>query len=132
MNGELILIADDDEQLRNLITRILRGAQFDVIAAQNGIEAVNIFSKFQSRIHLVLLDVFMPKMGGIETYVTLRQIRPNVNVIFITGSGEMTEAWKNLGKGAYDFIQKPFEAKILLAKVREILSSQGSKLNQPE
>jgi PAS domain S-box-containing protein len=118
---ETILIAEDDPDLRNLIRITLESFGYEVIAAQDGEEAIAQFRENRDRISLVLLDVIMPKQNGKEVAEAILKDRPGIKILFT--SGYTMNIFKNdeLTAAGFDFIHKPFQSKNLLFKVREIL-----------
>ena len=82
---ETILMAEDDPLVRAALVRTLREAGYKVLAAANGEEAVALFSDNSGQIALVLLDMIMPRMGGREAHERIRQIDPDVPVVYCTG-----------------------------------------------
>ena len=109
-----ILIAEDEIDIQNLIKLTLEEAGYTVFAANDGLEALTIFSK--QPITLAILDVMMPKLDGFNL---LRKIREtsNIPVIFLTARGEDIYKVMGLGVGADDYIVKPFGASELIARV---------------
>jgi len=113
-----ILLVDDEEMIRKVGTRMLDGSGFDVLIAKNGKEALELFNK--KKVDLVLLDLIMPEMGGDETYHKLKDLDPDVKVIFTSGYGQYDRPeFENLGQAV--FIQKPFQTEVLLKKIKDIL-----------
>lgn len=120
---ETILIVDDEEHVRTLVSDILRGAGYNVITASDGLEAVETFTKQKNRIDAVILDMIMPRLGGKETYEKLRKIRPDVRVLLSSGYSENGTAREILERGALGFLQKPYRSQELLKKLRHILDT---------
>jgi len=118
---ETILIAEDDPDLRTLIRITLESFGYEVIVAQDGEEAIAQFRENRERIGLVQLDVIMPKQNGKEVAEAIRKDRPGTKILFT--SGYTMNIFKNdeLTAAGFDFIHKPFQSKIFLLKVREIL-----------
>jgi two-component system cell cycle sensor histidine kinase/response regulator CckA len=119
-NG-MVLLADDEETIRNLGRRMLQRAGFDVLLAEDGREAVAKFQANQNSVCLVILDLTMPHLDGEACYRELRQIQPEVKVILSSGYNEQDVVNRFAGKGLAGFIQKPYTSEELLAKVREAL-----------
>lgn len=118
---EIILIAEDDPDLRTLIRITLESFGYEVISARDGEEAIAQFMGNRERISLVLLDVIMPKQNGKEVAAAMRKVRPGIKILFT--SGYTMNIFKNdeLAAAGFDFIHKPFQSKNLLLKVRELL-----------
>ncbi len=113
-----ILVCDDEKDIVKAITIYLSAEGYNVMEANNGIEALEVFEK--NEIHLVLLDVMMPKMDGIATLHHIRQMS-NVPVIFLTAKSEDTDKILGLNVGADDYVTKPFNPAELIARVRSLL-----------
>jgi PAS domain S-box-containing protein len=119
-----ILLAEDEPAVRSLTKLVLEGSGYSVLVAKNGREAVDIFQQHASEIALVLLDMTMPVMGGKEAFLLIREIRPGVPVIVLTGYSEDVTR-EDLGAGtSAGFIQKPFSAEKLVAEIRASLKNQ--------
>jgi len=127
---ETILIVDDENDVIDTASVMLRTLGYKVITACNGLEAINVYKKYKDRIDLVLLDIIMPKMAGKETYLELKKINPNVIVILSSGYSQDNRAIEILKEGALKFIQKPFKFNELSKIVNETLKSKP-KNNKP-
>lgn len=114
-----ILIADDDELLRNLVKEVLEEEGFLVYEASNGEEALDIFWE-NSDISLAILDIMMPKMDGLEVLDEIRE-RTDIPVLMLTALGDSANELKCLRRGANDFVSKPFHYEILVERVKNIL-----------
>lgn len=111
-----ILIADDEVRIRRVITLLLKDEGFEVMAVENGQEVLDVLLSF--RPDVILLDQQMPVLTGVETLEQIKNIRPNQVVIFVTAFGSIALAVDAVKKGAYDFIEKPFDNENLILKVR--------------
>lgn len=119
-----ILVVDDEARMRKLVKDFLLVKGFQVIEAENGEEALDIFFE-QKDIALVLLDVMMPKMDGWEVCKTIRQYS-QVPIVMLTARGEERDELQGFKLGVDEYISKPFSPKILVARVEAILRrSQG-------
>ena len=107
-----VLIVDDEESTRTTFSEVLNNYEFSSITASSGREAVDIFS--QESPDAVLLDLKMPGMDGIETLKELKKINPDIPVILITAHGDIPTAVEAIKLGAYDFIAKPPDYKMLI------------------
>ena len=107
MIKEKILIVDDEEGIRKVLRISLEDRGYTVLTAENAAEALRIFSREQPGI--VLTDIKMPGMDGIELLRRLKQANPNTEVVVITGHGDMDLAIKSLKYEATDFITKPID-----------------------
>jgi CheY-like chemotaxis protein len=120
-SGEgLVLVVDDEESVRTLMSRMLESFDFHVIEAVDGRDAVEKFSAHAEAITAVLLDVTMPVMSGLEAFKQIRHLKPDVPVLFM--SGYMSEGELRNLNGATDFIQKPFKLDEFQSKLRMLLS----------
>jgi CheY-like chemotaxis protein/two-component sensor histidine kinase len=119
--NETVLVAEDDAALRDLSRIVLESFGYTVIAAEDGEEAVTRFMENRERIGLVLLDMIMPKKNGKEVGEAIRKVCPGMKIVFMSGYSMEIVTNKELVEAGFDFIQKPFPSKDLLAKVREVL-----------
>jgi len=117
-----ILIVEDEKGINKLIARILKQVGYNPIAANNGIEALEICKTYKNPIHLVITDLMMPKMGGEELVEKLKLNYPNVKVLYI--SGYATNSFlqqSNKLKAGTDFIPKPFTEEEIIKKVKNLI-----------
>jgi len=112
-----ILICDDDADILNALEIYLRQDGYEVIKAMDGLEALEAVN---DDIHLVLLDVMMPRMDGIRAAVKIRE-RSNVPIVFLSAKSEDTDRILGLNMGGDDYITKPFHPVELLARVQAAL-----------
>ena len=117
MKMSKILLVDDDIELTDLLAEVLRLTGFEVEVANNGQEALD---KLNSSHQLVLLDVMMPVLNGIETLKKIRQTS-NVPVMMLTARGEEIDRVLGLELGADDYLPKPFNDRELVARIKAIL-----------
>jgi PAS domain S-box-containing protein len=121
-NGkETILIVDDDPLTSQVGRDILERQGYRVMMAENGTEAIEIYSGYQDQINLVLLDVIMPDLNGDQVFPELKKCNPNIVVIVASGYNVNRQITTMLSNGCVDFIQKPFQSQTLLNKVRMAL-----------
>jgi len=113
-----ILICDDDADILNALEIYLRQEDYAVVKAANGREAVNIVEN--DDVHLVILDVMMPEMDGIQAAVKIRE-RSNVPIVFLSAKSEDTDRILGLNMGGDDYITKPFNPVELTARVKAAL-----------
>src|SRR5438067_6859381 len=113
-----ILAADDDPQLLRLITRNLQLEGYDVLAASNGRQALELIEN--NSLDLVLLDVMMPRMDGFTVCYRVREFS-SVPIILVTARGQDQDKIRGLDLGADDYLTKPFSVDELLARVRAVL-----------
>ena len=119
-----ILVADDEASIRRILETRLKMVGYDVVTAEDGEEAVEVFNKENP--DLVVLDVMMPKMDG---YGVTREIRKvsDIPIIILTALGDVSERITGLELGADDYVIKPFSPKELEARVRAVLRRSVSK-----
>ena len=116
--GETVLVVDDSAPVRTVVCRMLRKQGYEVLSAGSGLEALRQVQDYQSEIWLLLADVVMPGMSGPEVAFKIRELRPDIKVLFMsghTGDEVRSEALRDLDAG---FIQKPFKLSQLLSHVR--------------
>ncbi len=127
-----ILVVDDDTRLRSLLQRYLREQSFLVSAAKDAMEAEDFIQNYL--FDLLIVDVMMPKISGLEFLHKLRQKGNSIPVIMLTAMGETADRICGLETGADDYIPKPFEPKELVLRINNILKrtikvkEQSSKL----
>lgn len=118
-----VLLVDDHKPFRDSLAKILEGKGLRVFSANDGEEALDTLRK--EEIHLVLTDLKMPRMDGVELLKVAKTIRPEVEVILITGYGTVDTAVTAMKDGAYDYIQKPFKPQEILKLVRKAIEKQS-------
>jgi len=115
----IVLVVDDEEGIRTLLKRILTKAGYDVVAVANGQEALDKVSRLQVRV--VLSDIKMPDISGIELLGKLTANHPDICVIMATGVTDIQTAVDAIKLGAYDYINKPFNQKDLVMRVQKAI-----------
>lgn len=118
MNAPTVLIVDDEKPLRDFVRRNLEVRGFNTQTAANGLEALALFNTHN--VDLVILDVMMPRMDGLETITRIRQ-QSLVPVIVLSALGEEADKVRALNLGADDYLTKPFGVGELLARVQAVL-----------
>ncbi len=121
---ETILLAEDDREVRTLLSTVLADSGYRVLEANDGLEAAAIFAAHAREIDLLILDVVMPKKSGREVYDSVKAMRPDVRVLFISGYTADILHLKGIGGEAFQYLEKPIGPLALLHKVREILDAQ--------
>jgi DNA-binding response OmpR family regulator len=111
-----VLICDDDQDILNALEIYLKQDGYNVIKAENGVQALEILKT--SVVHLILLDVMMPQMDGIMTAIKIRESNINIPIIFLSAKSEDTDRVLGLNMGGDDYITKPFNTVELLARVK--------------
>lgn len=120
MDGAYILVVDDESRMRKLLKDFLTAKGYQILEAEDGENAIEVFEENRNKIKLILLDVMMPKLDG---WSVLRKIRQesNLPVIMLTARGEEQDELFGFELGVDEYISKPFSPKILVARVEAIL-----------
>lgn len=122
-----ILVADDEEKIRDLIGKYAKHEGFEVSFASDGIKALELFK--QDHFDVVILDVMMPKMDGFETLKKMKQIK-DVHCIFLTALGEENDRIYGFDNGGEDYVTKPFSPKELMFRIKVILKRSNADINK--
>ena len=117
-----ILVVDDEPELSRALSKLLGRNGYHVLTAGNGEEGLEILRR--EEIHLVLSDLQMPRMGGLDLLKAAQVVAPNTEFVIITGHGTIETAVDAMRTGAYDFIEKPFSITTTLKVVRKALEKQ--------
>jgi len=117
MNKCRVLLVDDEKDFLDTLTKRLRKRKLDVVSVTGGQEAVRMVAK--EPIDVVVLDVKMPDMGGIETLREIKKIRPSTEVVMLTGHADMEIAIEGIELGAFDYLMKPTDIDELLYKIQD-------------
>ena len=120
MDGTYILVVDDESRIRKLLRDFFTAKGYQILEAEDGEKAIEVFEENRNKIKLILLDVMMPKLDG---WSVLRKIRQesNLPVIVLTARGEEQDELFGFELGVDEYISKPFSPKILVARVEAIL-----------
>jgi CheY-like chemotaxis protein len=118
---ETLLVVDDEKYVRVLGERILSGAGYTVLTAANGLEALKVYRENKEQISLVVLDLIMPEMGGMECLKELLRLNPKVKVVVASGFSASGPRNQAVEEGAKGFVGKPFGVRELLLTVRQAL-----------
>jgi CheY-like chemotaxis protein len=121
-NWETVLLVEDDEGVRSLVAESLRLTGYQVLEAGQGEQALALVASHQGPLHLVISDMVMPGLSGPHLVRQLKGLRPEAEVLFISGYTEAAIAQADLQLAANRFLQKPFSMDELECKIREILS----------
>ncbi len=121
-----ILVVDDEEAIRDMMRDILETAGYEVVEATDGVDALEVYRREWGRITLVLLDMVMPRMGGLETFRRLLGIDRSIRVLVCSGYSESDQAQRAIREGALGFLPKPFTMSELLARVEKVLRADAS------
>jgi CheY-like chemotaxis protein len=121
-SGKTILLAEDEAAVREVVTKILEKKGYTVIPAIDGEDAVNKFTEHKDSIDMLLFDVMMPKKNGKEAYDIIKQARPGIKVLFMSGYSEHVATNKNIHEEGLYFLQKPVIPDKLANKISEIIA----------
>jgi two-component system NtrC family sensor kinase len=121
---ETLLVAEDDEALRELSSSVLREFGYTVLDAVDGEEAVRKFAERKDDIRLIILDMIMPKKNGKEAYDEIREMKPSVRALFVSGYTADIIRDKGMLGGDVEILLKPISPAVLLKKVRELLDKE--------
>jgi two-component system, chemotaxis family, chemotaxis protein CheY len=121
-----VLIIDDEADVREVLRLHLESANLNVIEAENGEEGMKLMKSGANllQVGLILCDIRMPKVNGVEAIEYLKENAPSIPIIVVTGYPDSELAVSLLKKGVKDYLVKPLEKEKLLAKVKEALSSE--------
>jgi signal transduction histidine kinase len=122
--NQTVLIAEDQDAVRELATEFLKSAGYMVLSARDGVEALELVMRLSIPIDLLLTDVVMPNMRGPELATQLKDLRPRMNVIFMSGYLDY-DGGETFAEGGF-FLQKPFSRETLIGKVADALKGGGS------
>jgi CheY-like chemotaxis protein len=123
-NGEQVLLVDDHDQVRKTLARVLKEAGFEVLVAHDGLEAIRILKESREPVDLILTDVVMPAISGIDFANRIRESGVSTPILFMSGFAD--SAQREIGLIG-DFIAKPFTSSKLLSRIGLILSKRGPK-----
>ena len=120
MSNHCVLVVDDELRMRKLIKDFLKAKGYNILEAEDGEKALEVFEENENKITLILLDVMMPKLDG---WSVLRQIRQQskIPIIMLTARGEEQDELFGFELGVDEYVSKPFSPKILVARVEAIL-----------
>jgi DNA-binding NtrC family response regulator len=122
-----VLLADDEAPLRLLIKAFLAAAQIDVIEANDGVEALEIIRTGVGAFDLLITDIRMPRMDGVELARTVSAAVPQMPVLFISGFAPAPLYPVQGGAAAWDFLAKPFTREVLVERVSRLLEASSTR-----
>jgi len=123
LGKETILLVDDEKVLRETARKMLTRYGYKVISAENGTEAVAIYKKYLKRIDLIILDILMPGMEINKVFAWLKKLNPKAKIIATSGVGEKELIKSEFQERIAGFVEKPFQVRPLLRKVRSVLNA---------
>ena len=125
-----ILLAEDDDNLGQLLWTYLNNKGFDAMLAKNGRQAYDLFNDPKNNFEFMILDVMMPEMDGFTLAKEVRELDKNIPILFLTAKAMSDDKLKGFELGADDYLTKPFSMEELLARMKAILSrTQITKKN---
>jgi two-component system, cell cycle sensor histidine kinase and response regulator CckA len=119
--SETILLVEDEEAVRLFAANVLRRQGYEVLEAHNGLHAIELLERTESKVRLIVTDVVMPEMGGPALVAKLHDLHPELPVLYMSGYAERAVVHNGLVKSKQAFLQKPFTPIVLARKVREVL-----------
>ena len=122
--GELILVVDDEAPIRQMTRQYLELNQYRVLTADDGEEAIKLYIQYSGSVRLVVTDLMMPSMGGVELIQALRVLDPGVKVVAISGLDQQDRRSELAALGIEDLLAKPFESPLLLKAVARALNGK--------
>jgi CheY-like chemotaxis protein len=123
---ETILLVEDEQRVRDLVSTVLRRCGYTVLEACRGEEALEVARNHVAPIHLLLSDIVMPGMGGRVVAARITELRPGTRILLMSGYSDDVILRTGIEAAETPFIQKPFTATGLALKVREVLSGPAS------
>ena len=130
--AQTILLVEDEEMLRDLGVQILEGEGYRVLPARDGVEAVELFAQHRDSIGLVVCDLGLPRLGGRDAFMKMKEINPDVRAIVASGYLEPSVRSEILRAGVIDTIQKPYDFREMIEKIRSIIGKAPSTSDHPE
>jgi DNA-binding response OmpR family regulator len=118
-----ILLAEDDFQIRLLLFELLSSEGYAVFQAEDGEAAIDLYTDNKDSIHLLLLDLGLPKRTGVEVFKTIRAEKPDIKIIAMSGWGQRDTVNELYNEGIDHFIQKPYKPAEILETVRKLFST---------
>jgi CheY-like chemotaxis protein len=117
-----VLIVDDEVRFARNVSRLLDTGRFDVSVAHNGLDALDVVHK--TRPDVVVLDIRMPEMDGIETLLAMKNLNPEIQVIILTGHADVETGIMAIREGAFDYLFKPCDMELLKEKILEAATAK--------
>ena len=127
-----ILVVDDEDIIRQLLTEMLQEMGFRILSACDGLEALEIYHANWQAIDLVIMDLIMPRLSGKETFHAMREINPDAQVILATGYSRETTIQEALEEGIVGFLQKPFGTEELSEALGPVFAGRGMRYGRDQ
>jgi len=125
--GETILVVDDEDSIRRVLTRVLERNGYSVVAACDGAQACEYYVSHIAEVSLVLTDMMMPVMDGAATISAMLSMNPSARIIASSGLHVAENTAKALSLGVRDFLPKPYETATVLRKIRAVLDRNPAR-----
>jgi two-component system cell cycle sensor histidine kinase/response regulator CckA len=122
-----VLLVEDEDPVRHVTSRLMTSAGFNVVEASSGAQAIEYVDGHPGSIDLLLTDVVMPQMTGVELASHLLEKEPRLRVLFMSGYADSRGLRQGIGKGDHLVLQKPFSAEQLLEGIRSVLAKKGRR-----
>jgi CheY-like chemotaxis protein len=116
-----ILVVEDEELLRDLLTIVLEENGYEVLAARDGVEAYETYVANQDKILLVLSDLGLPRLGGWEAFSKMKEVNPEIKAILASGYFDPELKEKIIASGAKNFVQKPYNPPQILEMIQKLI-----------
>jgi two-component system, cell cycle sensor histidine kinase and response regulator CckA len=120
---KLILVIDDEDMLRDVLKEVLEMVGFSALFASSGREGIQLFEENRDRIQLILMDILMPEMSGLETHKEIKALDPDMKFIFMSGFPDKDALSLRELVGEYVFVKKPFSVKEIVSQIKQVLES---------
>ena len=120
-NPKYILVIDDEEMLRDVLKEVLSMVGLSAMFAGSGAEGLELFRQNRDKINLVLLDVLMPEMGGVETYKAIYEIDDRMKFLFMSGFPDNEALAIRELTGDFAFIKKPFSVQEIISTIKKMI-----------
>lgn len=124
-NNELILVVDDEAAICDSNKALLEAYNYQVITANDGIEAIALYAEHKDEINLVLVDMMMPSMDGATTIRTLQKINPEVKIVAVSGLTPSAQIKAEISSGIQSFLQKPYSAQELIQTIGQAVREES-------
>ncbi len=126
-NNETILVVEDEEMLLDLVKSLLEDRGYNVMTARDGQEGLDKYTTHHKQIACILTDMGLPKLGGWEMFLKMKEVNPDVKAILASGYCDPKIRSEMMNEGAKDFIQKPYVTEIVLNRIREVIDNVPSQ-----
>ncbi|MCK5118318.1 MAG: response regulator [Candidatus Latescibacteria bacterium] len=131
-NHPRVLVVDDEEDIRYILHEILYAEGYEVVSARNGAEGIERVEAERSKFDLILIDLIMPEIDGIQVLRNVKQCDPDIGAVMMTGYASVDSAVRCMKLGAYDYITKPFRKIEITVKLDEAFQKRRLMLNNKQ